>query len=64
NMLIFHPIVHQTKAINQLRGEGIEIPDEILTYVAPYWTEHYNRYGLFQLNMGRNTVEIEYDFIT
>ncbi len=28
NMLIFHTVVHQTKAVNKLRQDGMEIPDE------------------------------------
>lgn len=63
NMLIFHTMVHQTKTINQLRNEGVEITDEMLAHFAPYWTEHYNRYGLFQLNMEKGTAEIEYDLV-
>ena len=63
NMLIFHTMVHQTKTINQLRNEGVEITDEMLAHFAPYWTEHYNRYGLFQLNMEKDTAEIEYDLV-
>jgi len=30
NMLIFHNVVYQTKGINKLRAQGIEIPNEIL----------------------------------
>ena len=63
NMLIFHTMVHQTKTINQLRNEGVEIKDEMLAHSAPYWTERYNRYGLFQLNMEKDTAEIEYDLV-
>lgn len=61
NMLIFHAVVHQTKAINKVRGMGVEVPDEILTMFAPSWTEHLNRYGKFQLDMQKAMSEIEYD---
>lgn len=61
NILTFHTVVYQTKGINKLRAQGIEIPDEILTGIAPYWTEHLNRFGMFQLDMGKTAAEIEYD---
>ena len=61
NMLIFHTVVYQTKGINKLRANGIEIPDEILAGISPYWTEHLNRFGMFQLDMEKTVAEIEYD---
>ena len=64
NILIFHTVVYQTKAINKLRGQGIEIPNEILSGISPYWTEHLNRFGLFQLDMQKMMAEIEYDLVT
>lgn len=51
NMLIFHTVVHQTKAVNKLKSQEVEIPTEILSGIAPYWTEHINRFGAFHLNM-------------
>lgn len=38
-------------------------PNEILSGISPYWTEHLNRFGMFQLDMGRTTSEIEYDSV-
>jgi len=29
--------------------------------MSPYWTEHLNRFGMFQLDMGKTAEEIEYD---
>ena len=63
NMLIFHTVVYQTKAVNKLRGLRTEIPNEILSEISPYWTEHLNRFGLFQLDMQKMMAEIEYDLI-
>lgn len=60
NMLILHTMVYQTKAVNKLRGQGIKIPDEILSEISPYWTEHLNRFGIFQLDMKKIIVDIEY----
>lgn len=64
NMLIFHTVVHQTKAINKLRNLGVDIPDEMLSGFAPYWTEHLNRFGVFALNMDKIQENIEYSFET
>lgn len=63
NMLIFHTVVYQTKGINKLRAAGIEIPDEVLPGISPYWTEHLNRFGTFHLDMQKIKAEIEYDLI-
>ncbi len=50
NMLIFHNVVHQTKGINKLRNQGIEVPNEILAGISPYWSGHCceNIHGLKQ----------------
>lgn len=29
--------------------------------MSPYWTEHLNRFGMFQFNMEKMASEIEYD---
>lgn len=62
-ILIFHTVVHQTKAVNKLRQNGMKIPDEVLTGFSPYWRDHLNRFGMFTLDMGRNTAGIDYDLI-
>lgn len=63
NMLIFHTVVYQTKGINKLRAAGIEVPNEVLPGISPYWTEHLNRFGIFHLDMQKMMAEIEYDLI-
>lgn len=64
NMLIFHTVVHQTKVVNKLRQEGMEIPDEVLSGFSPYWRDHLNRFGKFTLDMGRDTGNIDYDLVS
>lgn len=64
NMLIFHTVVHQTKAINKLRSIGIDIPDEMLSGFAPYWRDHLNRFGVFALDMDKIKGNVEYNFET
>jgi hypothetical protein len=34
-----------------------------LAGISPYWTEHLNRFGMFQLDMEKSAAEIEYDLI-
>lgn len=60
NMVIFHNVVHQTKAINELISDGVEISDEVLRFISPFWTEHLNRFGTFVLNMDKKPAEIDY----
>jgi TnpA family transposase len=36
NMIVFRTVVYQTKGINKLRAEGIEISDEVLPGSGPY----------------------------
>ncbi len=60
NMLIFHTVVHQTKAINKLRSRGTKISNEMLERFSPYWREHLNRFGIFALDMERSAPEIQY----
>jgi len=64
NMLIFHTVVYQTKGINTLRSQGVDIPDDILAGISPYWSEHLNRFGKFELNIEQPASEIEYSLIS
>lgn len=64
NMLIFHTVAYQTKGINKLRAQGVEIPNEILVGMSPYWRDHLNRFGIFQLDMEKRTDEVEYGLIS
>jgi TnpA family transposase len=63
NILIFHTVVHQTKAVNKLRLEGMDIPGEVLSGFSPYWRDHLNRFGRFTLDMGQESTEIDYDLV-
>ena len=39
----------------------MNIPNEIVAGFAPYWTEHINRFGIFQVEMDKTRAEVEYD---
>ena len=64
NILCLHTTSYQTKAINKLKEQGEDIPDEILARFSPYWTDHLNRLGIFDVNMDKEVVPIEYDLKT
>jgi hypothetical protein len=53
NILAFHNIASMIKAIDRLRAEGQEIPDEVLAAVSPYQTSHINRFEQYQLHARR-----------
>lgn len=49
NLLIFHNVNSMTKAITDMIDDGFEINEEMLSFLAPYRTENYNRFGLYDL---------------
>ncbi|MBS0351494.1 MAG: Tn3 family transposase, partial [Proteobacteria bacterium] len=61
NIVMFYNVVYQTKSINKLKEQGIEVPAQILSGISPYWREHINRLGIFRLDMNKNSAQIEYD---
>ena len=61
NILIFHTVAHQTKAINTLRQQGVEFPSKLLADFSPYWREHINRFGVFSLNMDKSSEKVDYN---
>lgn len=64
NILMLHTVAYQTKAINKLRGDGIIIPDEVLPGFSCYWTEHVNRFGMFELDMEKIQTKIDYSLVS
>jgi len=50
NLVIFHNVVTMTRILKQLITEGYTITPEILERIAPYQTEHINRFGNYILN--------------
>ena len=60
NILMFHNVVNQTKVINKLHSQGIDVPDEVLQGISPLWRENYNRFGTFTLDMNDAVEEVDY----
>jgi len=46
---------------DQLIASGVDISNEILKHLSPYWTEHLNQYGIFLLDLGAKPADIEYE---
>ena len=58
---MLHVTANMTQAINQLKAEGIDVPDEVLNQVSPLRTEHINRFGIFPVDYNRKTIDLVYD---
>jgi hypothetical protein len=44
-LLVFHNAVSMTRALQELIDEGHPVIEEIITRLAPYRTDHINRFG-------------------
>jgi len=53
SLVIFHTVDAMTKVLDQLEDEGHEFSREALGGLAPYRTEHINRFGDYTLNLDR-----------
>jgi TnpA family transposase len=55
NLLIFHTAVGMTRALDEITadGHGAAITPEALAGTSPYLTEHLNRFGSYELDLGR-----------
>ncbi len=42
-----------TKVLNDLIDEGYEITEAIMSNLAPYRTEHHNRFGFYDLRFDK-----------
>ena len=60
NCLIFHNAQAMTKALHQLRKEGIQVSIETLRRISPYLTGHGNRFGEYRLDLDRPLAPVEY----
>ena len=48
NLVIFHNVVAMTKVLKDLIAGGYTVTEEILERLAPYRTEHINRFGTYK----------------
>jgi TnpA family transposase len=61
NCLIFHNVCSLTSIVRELQRDG-EVPEDALTCISPYLTEHINRFGDYTLNMDRKPPQPDYGF--
>jgi TnpA family transposase len=61
NLVILHNVEAMTRVLKDLQSEGIAIDSEILAALAPYRTEHINRFGDYMLNLDRDVPPMRYE---
>ncbi|MCH7313121.1 Tn3 family transposase [Acinetobacter sp. ANC 3882] len=60
NLAILHNVEAMTGVLKQLQSEGEFINEEVLGGLAPYRTEHINRYGDYILNLDQKSRPLNY----
>ena len=60
NCLIFYNVFAMTRALHKLKKEGIDLSAEVVSRLSPYLTGHVNRFGMYQLEIGRQPPAIDY----
>ncbi|MDR3409965.1 MAG: Tn3 family transposase [Formivibrio sp.] len=60
NLAILHNVEAMTGVLKEMQGEGLPINEEILAGLAPYRTEHINRYGDYTLDLDRKIPPMNY----
>lgn len=63
NIVMLHVVANTTKVINNLRIGDIEIGNDILEHLSPFRTDHINRLGIFQLDIDKIPMELEYKLV-
>jgi TnpA family transposase len=60
NLAILHNVEAMTGVLKELQEEGLPISEEILGGLAPYRTEHINRFGDYTLDFDRKIPPMNY----
>ena len=61
NMIILHNVVGMTRVLQELRDEGIDITLDILAGLAPFRTQHINRFGDYTLDFRRKIGPLNFE---
>ncbi|WP_373538752.1 Tn3 family transposase [Chamaesiphon sp.] len=61
NCLIFYNVFEISRILNELRQEGYPLDTDAVATLSPYWTQHVNRFGVYDLNLDRCPPPIDYD---
>ncbi|WP_136419061.1 Tn3 family transposase [Herbaspirillum sp. ST 5-3] len=60
NLAILHNVESMTRLLKEMQEEGLPINEEILAGLAPYRTEHINRFGDYTLDLDRKVPPMNY----
>jgi TnpA family transposase len=63
NCLIFYNVYEISRILNELKQEGYPLDADAVATLSPYWTQHVNRFGSYDLNLDRCPPPIDYDLI-
>jgi TnpA family transposase len=61
NLVMFETVADLTRALRQLRTEGIEVPVEVLQHISPFVREQINCFGEYRLNLEAAVEPLEYE---
>jgi hypothetical protein len=50
NCLIFYNVFEISRILNELRQEGYPLDADAVAALSPYWTQHVNRFGVYDLD--------------
>ena len=60
NCLIFYNVFEISRILQELMQEGYTVEAEAVAALSPYWTQHVNRFGLYNLDLDRCPPTIDY----
>lgn len=60
NLAILHNVEAMTGVLKDMQEEGLPITEEVLASLAPYRTEHINRFGDYTLDFDRVVPPMNY----
>lgn len=61
NLVVFHNVVSMTRVLQELIDEGQPVTAEIIAHLAPYRTEHINRFGSYEIKLDQTPEPITGD---
>ena len=60
NLAILHNVEAMTGVLKEMQEEGLPVNEEVLAGLAPYRTEHINRFGDYTLDFDREVPPMNY----
>jgi TnpA family transposase len=61
NNVIFYNVYHMSNILKGLASEGYEITEDIIAALAPYMTEHINRFGKYGIDKNIKIPVLDFD---